>query len=211
LDDEAMASSRSFCSDECATSVHIRDQVLYDRLMMNVRNRASRIKANAAAAPRQCAECGRSYRSANPDQRFCSQKCANAARSYLTDRNCLWCGKLFRPKDDTKRCCSFACATKIGARTRAQNLPEVTCPICHDVFRKRTAVGKYCSAACKSVADNAARRLPERIGRCEECGAAFIRKRSDKRWCGVNCRARAGARRRAETLPISGYFCEAAE
>lgn len=160
LDDQALTARRAFCSEECRQSVRNRDALLYERLMTDARLRASRVKANASAAPRRCAhaECGRSYRSADPDQKFCSMDCANAARRTLTVRNCLWCQKPFKPRGDSKRCCSRACATMHGARTRAQTYPEVTCPTCKTIFRKRSPVGTYCSPSCKAVAVNARRR-----------------------------------------------------
>lgn len=210
LDDEALASSQSFCCEECAISVRTRDTDLYERLMMNSRNRASRIKANADAAPRRCshAECGRPYKSADPDQTFCSKECANKSRRTLSVRNCLWCQKSFQPRGDSKHCCSRDCATKHGARTRAQTLPEVSCPICMSVFRKRTPGGIYCSPACKTMADNRSRRQPVRYAECAVCSRSFQQKRSDAIYCGGSCATFANefkAKRYPKTLTLRAF------
>jgi len=211
LDDEALAARRAFCSEECRQSVRTRDTMLYERLMVDTRNRASFIKANAAAAPRSCSQCGKTYRAAKASQMVCSRECAQQALRTIKPRNCLWCQKTFRPRDNSKRCCSVECGVKHGAMIRNKAAPEVICAVCKSVFRKRSPMGKYCSPSCKTWADNEARRLPERTGNCEECGAEFVRQRSDKLYCSRACGARAGARRRAESVRTSAYFCETAE
>lgn len=210
LDDEAITARYSFCSEECRQSVRTRNNLLYHRLMLDTRNCAARIKANAEAAPRHCSECGKSYRAANPDQKVCSRECGVAARTYLAEKPCKWCGHMFRPRDASKTFCSRECGAAHSTKVRVQTMPDITCAVCKSIFRKRSPMGKYCSSACKSVADNAARKLPERIGHCEECGAAFIRKRSDKRWCNQNCMNKT-KRRQEKEAQASAFFCEAAE
>lgn len=92
---------------------------------------------------RSCEHCHRRFRPLRSDGKYCSQKCATDAASYIRERPCKHCGDLFRPKNSFLLYCSRKCSAE-SQRTR----PDKICQQCGKTFRALNNLsdrGLFCS------------------------------------------------------------------
>lgn len=124
-----------------------------------------------------CAYCGKEFRTATDDNRFCSQVCYDTARASRIKKRCGICGRDFftyRCYDSRYKQCSRECSEQRGRNG--------TCLRCGKTFRySRTETRSYCSETC---------RRPPVIKQCQTCGGNFRPTPSvanNRRFCSFRC------------------------
>lgn len=95
-----------------------------------------------------CAFCGREFLAYLEDQKYCSIKCNNTARTQAkkeTERICKNCGEVFTGR--IGEFCSNKCYQRFNYRN---NVVEQTCAVCGKTFKafKYNKVKKTCSHSC---------------------------------------------------------------
>lgn len=141
---------RKYCSDKCLTVFHASKgqrfgfkQRRADYLVAAAAKRAERSKQQ-----RDCERCGSMFTPRWKLAQYCSQDCANAARSEACrtrpDRECVKCGSMFKPRSDEAKYCSRQCLFA-AMRKRPDS---VACATCTEPFQPADLGQRYCSRAC---------------------------------------------------------------
>ena len=125
--------------------------------------------------PRNCAECGREFRSFRATDVRCSRACSGQSRVRHHPRSCQHCGTVFKPKDAESKYCSRECCWQA-----AVTLQPRPCTRCGNVFQPREDKDKYCSKAC-------GRALTVLPRPCQGCGIEFHPKSNERKFCSPGC------------------------
>jgi predicted nucleic acid-binding Zn ribbon protein len=207
LDDETMEKRGRFCSDVCRGSAAVYREAIDRYASRQVYSRSWYVVAQASAPERPCTMCGKAYRSAFPQQKFCSYDCSHAAdRNPARRRQCARCNAAFvdhqcgsRPQ----RFCSTEC------RLAAWKPSSFTCCECGTEFEARHAA-RFCGAKCRNTSNYRREMESSPIAACAVCGDEFQSVRG-ARFCGKVCkrtsqantlRDRATKRKVADMLPF---------
>lgn len=100
--------SRKYCSDECSK------KACNAKKAEHRREKTERMR-KAGQLTRICEVCGEKFESVRSDRRFCSPKCARAARrkdpqSGFGEAKCAICGKVYMRKSSNQLYCSPECS-----------------------------------------------------------------------------------------------------
>lgn len=203
LDQEARASRRAFCCDECRRSALTHRMALVT-VADNAVYFASRYAAMKEGLPeRVCHWCGTTYKPTHLDQKFCSYVCSgrsSAGENLVKQKPCMHCGEPFRGRHQKAKFCSAECRVGyIKAHGPLARLPERHCDFCKAVFRPGSAAARYCSATCKTAsraamdrtAKEARRRENGQSKKCGWCDGVFKPRNANHDYCSKPCRERA--------------------
>ncbi|TDK38612.1 hypothetical protein E2F50_00150 [Rhizobium deserti] len=128
LDEETIESRGRFCSDICRQSAAQFNTGIHQLANRRAYIRTWYVVAKAAAPERPCQMCGKGYRSAFEEQKFCSYSCSCAAqRNPERRRQCAHCQKAFvirQTAGKTQRHCSREC------RLAAWEMTDFRCEVC---------------------------------------------------------------------------------
>lgn len=151
LDDEDIAESRRYCSDQCRqAAVQFRYNTFrYEERLVAIQ--AYYHVKKQTIEPRKCAlpSCGKSFRSMH-DTIYCSRKCAADARgNNYESKICQNCGSEFTHRSVKNREGKY-CSPKCYFAGRAAELPELTCAeiTCTNTFKPNVRKQIFCSRAC---------------------------------------------------------------
>ena len=134
-----------------------------------------------------CKCCGEAFETLNPEQMFCSNKCANkfnrlrfkSERAKIS-KTCKYCGKEFETSIPEQTFCSTKCSSKYNYEIFKV---EKVCPVCHKRFVGGISQ-KYCSKECCNVATKYKRKHKDKI--CPVCGKSF-KGNNRKKYCSKKC------------------------
>ncbi len=120
-----------------------------------------------AIAERQCEWCKKSFTSAQPHARCCSDFCRKRFNYHRPqtqhEYTCKVCGVLFKSKaKNRKDCCSRECGNKYHSRVRSEKFAPIL--------------------RARQQAKQAARQHW-----CHLCGSPFVSRDADVRWCSKTC------------------------
>jgi hypothetical protein len=152
IDDDDMTRCQRFCSPECA-------RVAIQKSQWNVRKGNNAVIQSAywlirrkERPPRECDTCRKPFHPTRTNTRFCSPKCAQAARIVLQpETSCAWCDVVFRPNRKGGVFCSKACAMKARLKRRLEAEPDRPCAWCRSQFKPRSVQQRFCSTRCSEL------------------------------------------------------------
>ncbi len=81
-------------------------------------NKEASNRAIRTRLEKPCLMCGQPISTTHPDQKYCSRRCFDKARTVLVPRICPPCGKTFQPRKAKQKYCCHECAA--AARWRTQ-------------------------------------------------------------------------------------------
>ncbi|NJO53834.1 MAG: hypothetical protein HC829_02450, partial [Bacteroidales bacterium] len=94
-----------------------------------------------------CENCGKVYRAARADSRFCSLKCFGASIS-TSHRTCVWCGQPFVAKRHDGKYCTFECSVEAAKKPPPPPIGERACGWCGATFTPQRKDKHFCSRSC---------------------------------------------------------------
>lgn len=193
IDDADQASSRRFCSQECAKALlTFRAEWIDKRTSLAYRLADAEFRDRNAPG-RKCIGCGKTFHSSAKDRDYCSARCHyNAIRSQ-EERACVQCGANFYSNVASTRCCSLRCDGLYRAAEMRKGAPEQSCPVCCSIFRPSKSGQIYCSRTCSRSPSVRAAAHQRRKSRevftvsCVCCSEVFTTNRSNRTYCSEPC------------------------
>jgi hypothetical protein len=146
---------RPWCSQECYRTSFERLRHSARRREDATRRRATHIILTGGAAPaptpveRACRRCGKLFKPAHADSRYCGRSCA-AKRVKYCARPCLICAVPIQPTQAKQVTCGPACWHQLRLkRLRARKVKrsyERSCVICQRTFTARRSTAVLCGS-----------------------------------------------------------------
>lgn len=148
-----------------------------------------------------CEVCAARFAHHNPQKKYCSRKCANAAIAARKRRGhtyhtcvCVICADQFISRRADAVTCSDECrAEKKRRDMRVGWVPEQLTCRCGTKFTQNVPAQIHCCERCNRAAKNekdVARSQQERNARCRICGKSLVGLKRRKHYCSDACYSR---------------------
>ena len=157
-----------------------------------------------------CINCGVSFVTNRPNQKYCSDECSKSFYNKKYDeeyestfnpesRNCLECGRSYIPLSANQKYCSKECSSSFHKRDLSEkyestfNREPRNCLECGRSYIPLSANQKYCSNDCrdsynKKNLEKYKRNWDQSPRNCIECGKSFVPSGPNHKCCSKECR-----------------------